>query len=266
MTLKIIVLGGGDLASGVALRLHNIGCRMIVTEMRQPYAVRRSVSFAQAVFENQVVIEGVVGRLYPDFQSIRWGDDIPILIDPEMKTVEVFQPDVIVDARMIKQTLVSPFYPRIYTVGLGPGFNAGVNCDAVIETQRGHFMGRVIFNGPAEPDTGIPERVANFQNERVLRSPSEGIFRTKSEIGDLVAEGEEIARVGQEIIRAPFSGMIRGLLHDGLEVKTGIKIGDIDPRKDPKLYQLVSDKALAVGGGVLEAILSQHAFRSKLTG
>ena len=136
----------------------------------------------------------------------------------------------------------------------------------VIETQRGHSMGRVIYEGAAEADTGIPERVANFQHERVLRAPSDGVFRTEQEIGNQVKVSEVIGRVGTNAIPAPFSGMIRGLLHDGLEVKAGVKIGDIDPRVDPKLYQQVSDKALAVGGGVMEAILTQPAFRKKLSG
>ncbi len=264
MNLKIIILGGGDLASGVALRLFRLGCQLIITELAQPYAVRRSVSFAQAVYDGHITIEGVVGQLSSSYQSINWDSAIPVLVDPEMNTIDLFHPDVVVDARMIKQELISPFYPKIFTVGLGPGFNAGMNCNAVIETQRGHFMGRVIYKGSAEADTGIPERVANFQQERVLRSPVDGIFKTNIEIGQFVIENEEIARVGQDVITAPFSGMVRGLLHDGLLVRKGIKVGDIDPRKDPRLYQLVSDKALAVGGGVVESILSQPSLRAKL--
>jgi xanthine dehydrogenase accessory factor len=140
----------------------------------------------------------------------------------------------------------------------------GENCDAVVETQRGHSMGRVYYSGSAEADTGIPDRVANFQQERVLRSPADGIFITSSGIGQIFNENDEIARVGSEIIHAPFHGMLRGLLHDGLPVSKGVKVGDIDPRINPRLCELVSDKSLAVGGGVLEVILSRPKFRQQI--
>jgi len=265
MAIKIIILGGGDLASGVALRLSRLGCKLIVTELAQPYAVRRTVSFAQAVYDGSITIEGVNGCFFPSYEEIVFENCIPVLVDPDVSVVNKFNPDVLVDARMIKQGIPSCCYPEYFTIGLGPGFYAGKNCHAVIETQRGHYMGRVIYDGEAEPDTGIPERVANFQHERVLRSPSEGIFHTELEIGNIVEESEEIGRVGTNAIIAPFNGLILGLLHNGLEVKAGIKIGDIDPRMDSKLIRLVSDKALAVGGGVVEAILSQPAFRKMLS-
>jgi xanthine dehydrogenase accessory factor len=265
MPLRIVILGGGDLASGVALRLFRLGCQLIVTELAQPYAVRRTVSFAESVYVGKITIEGVSGILYPLYGKVIFDNCVPVLIDPEMTTIGKFKPDVLVDARMIKQEIPLRHYPGIFTIGLGPGFIAGKNCHAVIETQRGHSMGRVIYEGAAEADTGIPERVANFQYERVLRSPSDGIFRTELEIGNQVKEGEIIGHVGANAIPAPFSGMIRGLLHNGLEVRAGLKIGDIDPRVDPKLYQNVSDKALAVGGGVMEAILTKAVFRQKLS-
>lgn len=265
MAIKIVILGGGDLASGVALRLFRLGCKLIVTELSQPYAVRRSVSFAQAVYDGSITVEGIKGCLFPSYEEIIFENCIPVLVDPDVSVVNIFNPDVLVDARMIKQGVSSCCYPQYFTIGLGPGFYTGKNCQAVIETQRGHNMGRVIYDGEAEPDTGIPERVANFQKERVLRSPSNGIFHTELEIGNIVEESDVIGRVGTNAILAPFRGLIRGLLHNGLEVKAGIKIGDIDPRMDPKLIQFVSDKALAVGGGVVEAILSQPVFRKKVS-
>ncbi len=265
MTIKIVVLGGGDLASGVALRLFRLGCKLIVTELAQPHAVRRTVSFAQAVYDGSITIEGVTGCLFPSLEKIIFENCVPVLVDPEMVIINKFHPDVLVDARMIKQGIPSCYGPEYFSIGLGPGFYAGNNCHAVIETQRGHYMGRVIYDGEAEPDTGIPERVANFQHERVLRSPSDGIFHTDLEIGNIVTESDELGWVGGNAIIAPFTGLIRGLLHNGLDVKAGIKIGDIDPRMDPKLIRLVSDKALAVGGGVVEAILSQPAYRKKLS-
>jgi xanthine dehydrogenase accessory factor len=245
MPLKSLILGGGDLASGVALRLVRAGISVVMTELPQPYSVRRTVSFAQAVYDGQIRIEGVEGQLFSSYGSI-----------PQAISMDI-------DGRMTKKVNHHRSFPKVFTLGLGPGFIVGENCHAVIETQRGHFMGRVYYSGSAEEDTGIPDRVANFQRERVLRSPSAGIFHTKAEIGQHFKKGQEIAMVGETIINAPFTGMLRGLLHDGLPVTAGVKIGDIDPRKDPKLCELVSDKALAVGGGVLEAIFTQPGFRKK---
>lgn len=266
MPIKSLILGGGDLGSGVALRLVHAGISVVITELPQPYSVRRTVCFSQAVYDGQINIEGVEGRLFSNYRSIPQNisiDIIPILIDPDSRCIELFQPDVIVDGRMAKKVSYHHSYPKVFTIGLGPGFMVGENCHAVIETQRGHFMGRVYYSGSAEEDTGIPDRVANFQRERVLRSPSAGIFNTDATIGQCFKEGQEIARVGEMIIKAPFTGMLRGLLHDGLPVTEGVKIGDIDPRTDPMLCKLVSDKALAVGGGVLEAIFTQPFFRKK---
>jgi xanthine dehydrogenase accessory factor len=255
MPIKSLILGGGDLASGVALRLVRAGISVVITELPQPYSVRRTVCFAQAVYAGQIKIEGVEGRLFSSYRSIPHNISkaiIPILIDPDALCIELFQPDVIVDGRMTKKVNHEHSYPKVFTIGLGPGFIVGEN-----------FMGRVYYSGSAEEDTGIPDRVANFQRERVLRSPSAGIFYTKAEIGQHLKEAQEIARIGETIIKAPFTGMLRGLLHDGLPVTAGVKIGDIDPRTDPKLCELVSDKALSVGGGVLEAIFTQPVFRKK---
>jgi xanthine dehydrogenase accessory factor len=267
MPLKTMIFGGGDLASGVALRLFRSGCKVVITELPKPFAVRRSVSFAQAVYDGQIAIENIVGKAVISFDEVSenlLNQLIPVIIDPEAATVRRFQPDIIIDARMTKITNPGSFYPEIFTVGLGPGFVVGENCDAVVETQRGHSMGRVYYSGSAEADTGIPDRVANFQQERVLRSPADGIFITSSGIGQIFNENDEIARVGSEIIHAPFHGMLRGLLHDGLPVSKGVKVGDIDPRINPRLCELVSDKSLAVGGGVLEVILSRPKFRQQI--
>jgi xanthine dehydrogenase accessory factor len=152
----------------------------------------------------------------------------------------------------------------LLAIGLGPGFQAGLDCHAVIETNRGPALGRVIWQGGAQDDTGIPERVGAYRSERVLRAPAAGVLDAVAEIGALLAEGDLVARVGVAEVRAPFHGVLRGLLHPGLEVRTGEKIGDLDPRGDPALCWLVSDKALAVGGGVLEAILSRPALRPLL--
>jgi len=169
---------------------------------------------------------------------------------------------VLIDARMLKHTQ-EPLWDSIpLMIGLGPGFYGGENCHAVIETVRGPFLGRVIWNGPAEKNSGVPDPVGAFQDERVLRAPTDGIMVTRSFIGDRLSAGELVAEVGGQPIRSPFNGVLRGLIHDGLEVTKGVKVGDVDPRDDLRLCWLVSDKSLAVGGGVLEAILSWPGFRN----
>ncbi len=270
MSFFVLVRGGGDLGSGVTLRLHRAGLKVVVAEIAQPLAVRRKVAFAEAVYTGELTIEGVMARRVEDpadtFQIQRLLSQglVPVVIDPEAEAFKLIQPTVLVDARLSKRPAeLSKDIARLY-IGLGPGFEAGINCHAVIETNRGPFLGRVYWQGSAEADTGLPDAVKGFRSERVLRAPAEGAVETRSEIGDLLKEGQLIAEVDGEPIVAPFTGVLRGLIHPGLVVREGTKIGDIDPRGDPRLCNLVSDKALAVGGGVLEAILSRPDLRPLL--
>ena len=194
---------------------------------------------------------------------------IPVLVDPLASCLSVLRkppaiPLVLVDARMTKQTPEHAMQAADLVIGLGPGFLAGEHCHAVIETNRGHQMGRVLWHGAAEQDTGIPERVLDRRLERVLRAPADGKLVTCVEIGKSLAPGEKIAEVNGVAVLAPFQGVLRGLLHAGIEVKQGMKLADLDPRSDPKNCFLVSDKALAVGGAVLEAILSRPELRPYL--
>jgi xanthine dehydrogenase accessory factor len=263
----VLIRGGGDLASGVALRLHRAGIRVVVTELPQPLAVRRLVSFAEAVNSGEVMVEGVTGRKVIDptdslriLQILSKGQ-VPVLVDPEAKAAQALHPSVIVDGRMLK----NPPEPLRHTarlyIGLGPGFTAPKDCSAVIETQRGHRLGRVIWQGGAERDTGLPEAVGERRSERVLRATMDGILHTFAEICAHLEAGEVVAKVGGVVIKAPFTGVLRGLLPEGMTVSQGLKIGDLDPRDDPDICRLVSDKSLAVGGGVLEAILATQDLR-----
>ena len=267
MTLRILVRGGGDLASGVALRLWRSGWEVIVTELAQPRAVRRMVSFAQAVYDGETRVEEARAFRVERYEQARAVLDrraIPVVVDELAEIRRPFQPHVIVDGRMRKhppELLIGTFPPgpsnsTILMIGLGPGFTAGQDCHAVIETNRGPFLGRVIWQGMAEPDTGVPERVAGYQSERVLRAPAAGQLETLVNIGATLPKGQPVAQVAGLILTAPFDGVLRGLLPSGLEVAADEKIGDLDPRGDIRLCSLVSDKALSVGGGVLEAILS----------
>jgi xanthine dehydrogenase accessory factor len=208
-------------------------------------------------------------KTMPEVSEIITRRDIPVMIDPTCEIVlrpgTPFQkPLVLVDARMTKQPPDLGIDAAPLVVGLGPGFVAGQNCHAAIETNRGHYLGRVIWQGSPEADTGIPEAVARRQADRVLRAPVNGTFSSKRKIGSLVKTGQLIAKVSDEPIIAPFKGVLRGLIHDGVVVKAGSKVGDIDPRGDPQYATLVSEKSLAIGGGVLEALLTRPEIRACL--
>ncbi len=265
--LRILVRGGGDLASGVVIRLHRAGWQVIVAELPQPLAVRRLVSFAQAVYEGQNQVEEILARRvvnFPEAQETLAQGIVPVIIDPDLNVREDFRPHVLIDGRMRKAPPKMKMDVAPLVIGLGPGFNAGLDCHAVVETNRGPFLGRVIWQGQAQPDTGLPERVGEYQVERVLRAPASGVLETFFEIGAVVQTGDVIARTGGQSVLAPFDGVLRGLLQDNLNVRAGEKIGDVDPRGDPRLSRLVSDKALSVGGGVLETILSWKPIRPYL--
>jgi xanthine dehydrogenase accessory factor len=264
----VIVRGGGDLASGVVYRLIRAGLRVIVTELEQPLAVRRKVSFAEAVNAGVTTVEGITARKVSDptdtlriLQIISKGH-LPVLVDPDGLSVSALHPSVIVDARMTKKPPEPLRHTARLFIGLGPGFDAGKNCHAVIETRRGHSLGRVYWTGTSEPDTGQPEPVGAYGGERVLRAPVDGEFHPLVEIGDIVDARQAVAEVEGEMIQSSFKGIVRGVLCSGRLVSQGLKIGDIDPRLDPLLCTLISDKALAIGGGVLEAILSRPELRT----
>ena len=255
----VLIRGGGDLATGVAHRLYSAGFTLLITELAQPLCVRRAVSFAEAVYSDTVTIEGVTARLAPDpmiGMAYAAVNEIPVVVDADDTALSRMRPPVVVDARMAKENPGTKITDAPLVVGLGPGFTAGEDCHAVIETQRGHNLGRVYWGGSAEPDTGEPESVRGFVGQRVLRAPCDGIFIGRREIGDAVRRGERLAEVDGRPIKAPFNGVVRGLLHDGLRVTAEMKVGDLDPRGVREYCFLISDKARAVGGGVLEAILA----------
>ncbi len=266
MPALILIRGGGDLASGVALRLHHVGLNVLITELPQPLAVRRSVAFSEAIYEGRVTVEGVTARATEDptdtlkIFNILSRQQIPVIIDPECKSAKLMHPLAIVDARMTKQPPEPLLHPALLYVGLGPGFRAPENCHAVIETQRGHTLGRVIWNGASQGDTSKPDG----DPRRVLRAPTAGTLDASAKIGDHLEAGQPIAKVGDGTILAPFAGVLRGLLRPGLAAEKGMKIGDMDAHDDPQLCTLVSEKSLAIAGGVLEALLSRPEVRSKL--
>ncbi len=266
MPALILIRGGGDLASGVALRLHRAGINVAITELAQPLVVRRSVSFANAVYEKQIVVEEVTARVVNDpadtlkILNVLSKGQIPVLIDPDCVAAKTLNPLAIVDGRMTKRPPEPLSHRALLYLGLGPGFTAPSNCHAVIETQRGHTLGRVIWEGTTINDTSQPEG----DPRRVLRAPRNGTILNHKDICDHCESEEVIAEIDGEPIKSPFNGIIRGLIHSGLTVTRGTKIGDIDPRDDARLCQLISEKALAIGGGVMEALLTRPEVRNRL--
>lgn len=259
----ILVRGGGDLASGVVLRLYRAGLQLAISELAQPLAVRRAVSFAEAVYEGQQTVEGVTARLVEPDQLTAALDagEIPLLIDPNADILSTLPFLVVIDARLTKQS-PAPLPTSVpLHIGLGPGFRAGLDCHAVIETRRSHTLGRVYWDGTTQPDSGQPDG----DPRRVLRAPADGVFAARVKIGEHVEAGERVAAIdGQVPVLSELAGMLRGIVRDGLHVTKGLKIGDVDPRDDESTCYLVSDKALAIGGGVLEALLTKTEIRGQL--
>jgi xanthine dehydrogenase accessory factor len=255
----ILIRGGGDLASGAAAVLHRNGWQVIITELPEPRVVRRKVAFAEAVWDGQQQVEeihSVLAKNDDEIASALLAGKIPVIVDPDAILLETFDFAAVVDARMIKRFNAITNPANLPIIGLGPGFVAGENCDVVIETNRGENLGRIIRQGSPEQDTGIPGSVHGWGIERVLYSPCEGIIRTLVEIGELVEKGQLLAEVGGTAVIAPFDGLVRGMLRDGLRVREHLKIGDIDPRKDLTLATSISDKALVIGESVLKVVES----------
>jgi xanthine dehydrogenase accessory factor len=258
----VIVRGGGDLATGAVYRLHKAGFPVIVLELAQPLVVRRQVALATAVPDGQIQVEDLRGKLAHTMDEalvLAQSGTIPVLVAPRLPSGPRSL-KVIVDARMAKRNIDTLREQAPLVIALGPGFTAGVDCHVVIETMRGHRLGRVIWQGEAMANTGTPGLVAGRGAERVLRAPAAGMIIWEHQIGDTVTEGDLIgAVVGPDVqigIHAPFAGVLRGLIAPETRVEKGLKVGDLDARGDSSACFTISDKALAIGGGVLEAILT----------
>lgn len=254
---RVVVRGGGELGSAAARLLFLVGFPVVVLERLQPLAVRRKVCFAEAVWSGSATVEGVPGRLVEPAVAAAGVRQVGLLVvaDAAGDSLPLLAPGVLVDARMTKSGPRDDRPAATVTVGLGPGFTAGVDVDAVIETQRGPELGRVIWTGSAQPDTGRPSPVLGVTDERVLRAPRGGVFRAASRIGDLVAPGARVGEVEGAPVVVSTGGLLRGLIHDGVEVEAGVKLGDVDPRGAGVDPSRISDKARAVAAGALEAVL-----------
>jgi xanthine dehydrogenase accessory factor len=250
----VLVRGAGDLATGVAWRLKRAGFGVIMCELEHPLTVRRPVAFSTAVGDGSVTVEGVraVRAATAEAAALARSGVVPVVVSPGLPSLPA---DVVVDARVAKRVLDTTIRDAALVVALGPGFEAGRDCHAVVETMRGPRLGRVYWQGRAAPNTGTPGVIGGRGAERVLRAPVAGRARWRASIGDAVASGAVLGTVDDERVRAPFAGVVRGLIADGTPVVQGLKIGDVDPRAGTD-WREISDKALAVAGGVLEAILT----------
>jgi xanthine dehydrogenase accessory factor len=256
--LVILIRGVGEMATGVAHRLASCHFRVCMTETLNPQAVRREVAFSEAISDREKDVEGITGKRVESADHISgvWREGkIPILIDPDAKVKDFLRPDVLIDATLVKKNLGTKIADAPLVIGLGPGFHAGKDVHLVIETNRGHDLGRIISKGEAEPNTGIPGPIAGYAEERVIRGPKAGNFKALKRISDGVRANEKVGMVGNAAVRSRIAGVIRGLLRDGTEVWKGMKLGDVDPRGIKAHCHTISDKARTISGGVLQAIL-----------
>ena len=263
---RIIVRGGGDIATGTIYRLWRCGFPLLVLEVEHPMAIRRTVSVCDAIYEGQAKIEGMKCRrvsTLEEAEQVRKEGDVPIAVDPTGAFITAWKPDVVVDAILAKKNLGTNRQMASCTIALGPGFTAGVDVDYVVETMRGHNLGRIYESGTAIPNTGVPGIIGGYAAERVIHSPATGMLRNVHHIGDTVEAGEALAYIeteeGKQVpVPATITGLLRGLIRNEFPVTTGLKIADIDPRKSEyaKCFT-ISDKARSIGGSVLEAILRE---------
>jgi len=256
--LVILIRGAGEMATGVAHRLASCHFKVCMTETSNPQAVRREVAFSEVIFDSEKEVEGITATRVESAGRISevWREGkIPVLIDPEAKVKDFLKPDVLIDATLAKKNLGTKITDAPLVIGLGPGFHAGKDVHLVIETNRGHDLGRVISNGEAEPNTGIPGDIGGYAEERVIRSPKDGSFGALKKIGEGVRPNEKVGMVGNAAVRSRIAGVIRGLLRDGTDVWKGMKLGDVDPRGIKAHCHTISDKARTISGGVLQAIL-----------
>lgn len=261
---RVLIKGAGDLASGIALRLHRSGFSVVMTETAVPTTVRRTVAFSPAVYLGETRVEDVAGircTTPEEVQEATAAGKIAVLVDETAQIKESWRPAVLVDAILAKRNLGTEIEDAPTVIGIGPGFCAGEDCHCVVETKRGHYLGRCIWEGGAIPNTGVPGMIGGYAMERLIKATGDGIFRGKAAIGDVVKKGDLVGYAGDTPIYALIDGVVRGLLQDGVPVTTGMKSGDIDPRCEVRHCYTVSDKASSIGGGVLEAILRHRHMR-----
>ena len=256
--MLVLIKGAGDLATGTAVRLHRAGFSVVMTDIAQPTAVWRTVAFSQCIYDGVAEVEGITARRAANGEeasAILAAGEIPVLVDPEARILDELPFGAVVDAILAKRNLGTSLTDAPIVLALGPGFTAGVDCHGVVETMRGHDLGRLILEGSAIPNTGVPGDVGGYTKERIIRAPADGPFEPVARIGQKVELGDVVAKVNGVPVAAQLTGIVRGMLPAGIPVTKGMKSGDIDPRCEVRHCFTVSDKARAIGGGVLEGLL-----------
>lgn len=247
------------MGTGTICSLHRCGFRLLVLEHTTPLAIRRSVSLCEAVYDGTATVEGVTAERIADvsMKEDAWRRGmVPVLADPGGETIGTLEPDAVIDTILAKKNLGTEMSMAAFTIALGPGFEAGKDVHCVIETARGHDLGRIIYHGPTRPNSSIPGEIGGYTRERVVHAPESGALQVVRDIGSRVQRGDIIAHIGAVSVPAPINGFVRGMIRDGFTVRKGMKIGDIDPRTDqPENCTTISDKARCISGGVLEALL-----------
>jgi xanthine dehydrogenase accessory factor len=260
--LTIAIKGAGEMATGIACRLFQANCKKIfMMETPNPMAVRRKVSFCEAVYDESAVVENVTAIKIANIDNSQtiWSNNcIPVVVDPGWNAVKAIRPDVVIDAIIAKRNLGTKKTDAPLVIGLGPGFEAGNDVHIVIETNRGHNLGRVISKGRSEINTGIPGNIGGYTKERVLRAPCAGKFESSLNIGNIVKKNDVVGHVGDCPVIAQINGVLRGLIRNKTKVTDHLKIGDIDPRENVEYCTTISEKSRAIGGSVLEAILKKY--------
>ncbi len=252
----VVVRGAGDLATGTIIKLHNAGFKVIALEVSKPTTIRRFVAFSEVVFKGETVIEGVRAKLIKDISEAKDFKGVCVIVDEKAEAIEKIKPIAVVDAIIAKKNLGTRIDMAEIVIALGPGFEAKVDCHAVVETMRGHNLGRIYYEGQAIANTGVPGEIGGVGKERVIHAPNSGVLVIKKDITSIVDKGDIIATIDGVEVEATISGVIRGIIMDGMYVRKGMKIADIDPRvNEVENCFSVSDKARCIAGGVLEAIL-----------
>ena len=256
--MLVVIRGAGDLATGIALRLHRAGYQIVMTDLPAPTSIRRTVCFSEAIRLGEITVENISARKAEtpeEALTLAQSGVVAVLADPAGACIPALRPGAVVDAILAKKNLGTALTDAPVVIGVGPGFTVGTDCHAAVETMRGHTLGRVYYTGSALPNTGVPGLIGGFSGERVLRAPADGVFRQLLDIGAQVREGDIAGEVEGVPMRCTLTGVLRGILADGTPVFKGMKAGDVDPRGEEANCRTASDKALAVGGGVLEAVL-----------
>lgn len=253
-----LIKGAGDIASGIAVRLKRAKFDIAMTDIERPTAIRRTVCFSQAIVNGWAYVEDIKAeraQSIDDIYEIIKRGNIAVIADEKAECIKTLKPYFVIDAILAKKNLGTSIDDAPVVIGVGPGFRAGVDCHAVIETQRGHYLGRVILEGNAAENTGVPGNIGGYTTERIIRAVKDGIFTPVCQIGDIVEAGQTVAYVDGEPVKCLIGGVLRGILPENTPVYKGMKSGDVDPRCKKEHCYTVSDKASAVGGGVLEAML-----------